>query len=175
MTDFTLIPFDRKHAPAIELTGNIKRQENILKLTYLLQGQDKIIIPTADPSLSRLFDLWDHTCFEFFLGLAGTTQYWEFNLSPTGDWNVFRFPDYRQDIAEEMTFITLPFQIVQQSDKLRLDVKIDLTTIISDQQKLNIGITSVIEDREHQLSYWALAHPDVRADFHHRDSFTISL
>jgi hypothetical protein len=37
------------------------------------------------------------------------------------------------------------------------------------------GLAAVIEDGEGNLSYWALAHPPEKPDFHHRDCFALKL
>src|ERR1700730_8219275 len=36
-----------------------------------------------------------------------------------------------------------------------------------------IGLAAVIEDTSGHKSYWALAHPPGKADFHHSDSFAL--
>ena len=171
---FTLIPWASNTAPAVEITGAIARQSDRLKIAYKLAGVSQIILPQTNTNPTRQCDLWEHTCFEFFLKLYDSTKYWEFNLSPAGHWNVFRFPDYRQNIAEEMVFDTLPFQVLLQNDSLLLNLEVELDKIISCESDLEVGITTVVEDKQ-QLSYWALTHSTKEADFHHRDSFIIKL
>ena len=175
MTSFSLIPFDSNTAPAIAINGNIEREHNQLKIEYRLKGASQIIVPQKSDLPTRQYDLWEHTCFEFFLALQDSTKYWEFNLSPAKHWNVFRFPNYRQDIAEEMVFNSLPFEVFLQDDSLLLNLEVNLDKIISPESDLEVGITTVIEDRQQQLSYWALTHPAKEADFHHPDSFIIRL
>ncbi len=173
-SSFSLIPFSANTAPNIDITGNISRHHNQLNLKYLVSNLPAIVIliPTANPT--RQYDLWEHTCFEFFLGLKDTDKYWEFNLSPSGDWNVFRFLKYRHNIAEETVFNSLPFNL-QQTDTIELELKVNLNKIIDPEQDLEVGITAVTENHDAQLSYWALNHPASKADFHHRASFTIDL
>ena len=174
-SDFSLIPF-LATAPPIQITGTISRQYDKLKIEYIFSGDlSEIIIPPSNKAPRRKYDLWDRTCGEFFLGLKDSTKYWEFNLAPTKDWNVFRLPNYRQDIAEEMAFASLPFTVLQQDNSWQLSLEVDLSKIISAEQKLEVGITCVVEDKNKQLSYWALTHPASEADFHHRDSFMIKL
>ncbi len=173
-TSFALIPFAANNSPAVRVTGNIERQENLLIIAYKLTGSSNINLPqTTTPT--RQLDLWKHTCCEFFLGLKDSTQYWEFNLSPAGHWNVFRFLNYRQNIIEETAFDSLPFSVSQQNDTLQLDLAVNLEQIISCQQNLEISITAVIEDREEQLGYWALTHPGKEPDFHNRHSFVLNI
>ena len=174
-SSFSLIPFDRDNSPLISLAGYIDRRNNKLKIDYKLLGTSQTIIPTVANQPIRQFDLWEHTCFEFFLGIKNTKKYWEFNLSPAGHWNVFRFPKYRHNIAEEMTFKELPVRVLQYSDELQLNLEIDLDLIITAKQSLEVGITAVIEDTQGKISYWALTHLKNEADFHDRDSFILDL
>ncbi len=175
-SSFNLVPFSLNTAPAVNISGVIERQNNQLKIEYKLTGNlSQLIIAEHTNTPTRQYNLWEHTCFEFFLGIKDLTKYWEFNLSPAGDWNIFYFANYRQNIAEEMAFDSLPFQIKQQSDILQLNLEFNLDRIISPQQNLEIGITTVVEDQEQTLSYWALSHPTKEADFHHRDTFIINL
>lgn len=172
---FNLIPFAVDTAPEIEITGAIARDSNQLRVTYKLTGTSQIIIPDRAVTATRQYDLWEHTCMELFLQPQGSTSYWEFNLSPAGHWNVFRLPDYRQNIGEELAYDALPSAISQQADSLEIDLVVELDKIIAPEQKLKVGVTSVIEDRDRRLSYWALNHPGKEADFHNRDSFAIDL
>lgn len=175
MKSFVLIPFARDTAPQIKLTGEIERHQNQLNLEYRLEGLSEILVAEAADSPLRQFDLWEHTCFEFFVGLKESPQYWEFNLSPSGHWNVFRFLDYRQNITEEEAFAILPFQVFPQNDHWQLKLTVDLNQIIAPEQDLEIGITAVIEAQNQHLSYWALTHPAPEADFHCRDSFMLKI
>ena len=175
-SSFSLVPFSLNTAPAVNISGEIEGQNSQLKIEYKLRGNlSQLIIAKHANNPTRRYNLWEHTCFEFFLGIKDSTKYWEFNLSPAGHWNVFYFADYRQDIAEEMAFDALPFQIKQQSNLLQLNLEFNLDRIISPQQNLEIGMTTVVEDQEQTLSYWALSHPAKEADFHRRDSFLIKM
>ena len=174
-SDFSLVPFVANNASLVQISGMIERLGNLLTITYKLTDASKIVSLDPHSNPTRQFDLWEHTCFEFFLGLKNSSQYWEFNLSLAGHWNIFHFLKYRENIAEEMAFSSLPFRVSQQNDILELHLEVNLQPIILPHQSLDVGITAVIEDRNHQLSYWALTHPAQAADFHQRDSFLISI
>ena len=184
MTHFSLIPFpDNRLHPEIEITGQIERFNQQLSITFQLTGEiEKIAVTPADPNPSRQNELWQTTCFEFFLALKGRPKYWEFNLSPAGYWNIYRFDDYRQGMAEELAFQSLPFLVKIQPDSLTLSLSLDLKTIVSSTQALEVGITTVIQSQINNLiseqdaiTYWALTHVGQEADFHQRNSFILSL
>ena len=133
-----------------------------------------IAIAPHAPSPQRWDNLWETTCFEFFLALADSPRYWEFNLSPAGHWNVYRFEDYRQGMQPETQFLTLPFEVTVNCDRLFLDLRFNLDTILPPQQGFNIGVATVIQDQQGNISYWALTHTGEVADFHRRDSFLMT-
>ena len=172
---FKLKPFNLSDSNSkINITGKIIRDKNKLNLLYLLQGDlSTVIIPSPADIPTRKHELWQTTCFEFFLGIGHAPKYWEFNLSPTGDWNIYRFTNYRQGMEEETAFTSLPFNVVQQLKSLNINLEINLDFIIEQNTALEIGISTVIESSEGTISYWALTHPETKADFHNRDSFII--
>jgi hypothetical protein len=176
MIEFKLVPFATQDLLPIEISGRIDRQGELLSIEYRLQGQlDETIVPIHTNTPSRKFELWSATCFEFFLGVPGSANYWEFNLSPSGDWNVFGLDDYRQGLRNEVSFTSLPVTIDRSSNSLVLKAKIDLSKIFSIPQDLELSVTTVIESSQHEMSYWALTHTGIEADFHRRDSFVLNI
>jgi hypothetical protein len=174
--NFILQPFPSQDSISeLKITGNISRADNNLNLNYQILGNlSQIKIPTATDNPQREDRLWETTCLEFFLAIKDSTQYWEFNLSPAKNWNVYRFSDYRENMTRETAINSLPFESDIQSNGLNLSLQLDLNSIISPQIKLLAAISAVIETQE-QITYWALIHPDSTADFHLRDSFIIEL
>ncbi|MGI0490735.1 DOMON-like domain-containing protein [Alkalinema pantanalense CENA528] len=186
MQTFTLQPFTHPEtlpaSPNLQLTGTIDRQANSLSVQYRLQelhnAQDLCSRLTIAPPAEvpeRRDNLWETTCFEFFLGRQNSPQYWEFNLSPAGHWNVYRFTDYRQGMEPEIQITSLPFQVKQHNHQLDLVIELNLASILASTQLFNVGITTVIQDRVGNITYWALTHPGDQADFHRRDSFILTV
>ncbi|MDF5722777.1 MAG: DOMON-like domain-containing protein [Rhizonema sp. PD37] len=174
---FSLQPFSSNESlPNLKIAGNIARSANQLTITYALLGNLEEVIIVTQPELpTRKHQLWENTCFEFFLGIKDSEQYWEFNLSPTENWNVYHFDRYRKGMQEEVAFTTLPFSVHNQSDSLALALNIDLDQIVTPNQALEIAIAAVIKLRDGEVTYWALTHQGTEADFHRRDSFLFTL
>jgi hypothetical protein len=172
---FSLQPFSKSPPSDLEIIGTVARRANVLTISYSLLGDlaDVAIDPPATPT--RQSQLWEATCFEFFLGTKNDKQYWEFNLSPTGHWNVYCFDDYRQGMKEETAFPTLPFSIQTEPDALSVALKLNLGAIFAASQGLEMAIAAVVKHSNGDTSYWALKHPGKEADFHLRDSFTLKL
>ena len=175
--DFSLQPFSPLNPPlTIKLTGRISRRPRQLAIRYDLHGPlAELMIPAPDALPVRRQGLWEETCFEFFLGVKDAPQYWEFNLSPAGHWNVYRFAGYRQGMAEEPALTSLPMIVRRHSDSLEVTLKLDVERIVSADQPLMVGISAVIKLAGGGPTYWALTHPGPQADFHRRDSFLLEL
>ena len=177
MNEFKLVPFPTQDLlPNIKLSGRIDRQNEMLSIEYQLQGDLNAIAidpPTVIPS--RKFELWTATCFEFFIGIPGNSDYWEFNLAPSGDWNVFHLDNYHQGLQNELEFTSLPFTSDRQANSLLLTLTFNLSKIIPVERAVEISVTTVIKSHPHEISYWALTHSGTAADFHQRDSFIIKI
>ena len=90
-----------------------------LQLSYRLiwsPAEHTLLVPQAragDPDGPQRRDgLWQHTCFEAFFGVLGSDDYWEFNLAPSGDWNVYRFAGYRAGQTPETAYGPLPLTVM---------------------------------------------------------------
>ena len=172
---FSLQPFQPTKAD-LRITGEIGRENNILTFRFVLKGDlGEIEIPTVEKLPIRKNKLWETTCFEFFLGIKDAPFYWEFNLSPGGDWNIYYFENYRQSMQLEDRFESLPFNILRDSNALYLGLELNLDCLVSIIENLDISIATVIKSKEGDISYWALKHCGKEADFHLRDSFVFAV
>ena len=174
---FCLLPFPSDEPPSdIKISGSVFRNFNTLTINYVLQGTlAEVKIPEHVDVPIRKNNLWEETCFEFFLGVEGHDQYREFNLSPAGHWNVFRFESYRQGMQEEIAFVSLPFSVQREPDALLLALEIDLASNIRAEESLEIAVSAVTQLMGERMNYWALVRPCARPDFHHRNSFIVAL
>jgi hypothetical protein len=174
---FSLVPFTGTgFPPGLEITGSVIRLSNTLCISYLLSGPvERLAIPAPADIPARENALWENTCFELFIALKGSGEYREFNLSPSGHWNVYRFEAYRQGMKEERSFDSLPFHVLKQVESFSLDLAVDLKDIFQPDQPLEIAVTAVIKSIDGELSYWALTHEGPQPDFHRREGFIIEL
>ena len=174
---FVLQPFAPEGPrPGVEITGRLARRADGLTISYRLQGRlADVLLPAPLAAPARRHRLWAGTCFEFFLARQEAPPYWEFNLSPAGDWNVYRFTDYRQGQAIEPAFASLPLVVHRSPEALRLTLEVDLAGIAPADLPLEVAIAAVIQAPAGRLTYWALTHPGPRPDFHRRDGFLIAI
>jgi hypothetical protein len=99
--------------------------------------------------------------------------YWEFNLSPDGNWNAYRFDDYRQGMREEEAVPKLILDMQREPNLLCLDCGIDLGDLGLDRQTLVMGVAAVVRSSGGRNTYWAAVHPGPKPDFHRREAFIL--
>jgi hypothetical protein len=151
--------------------------EGGLRLRYFLGGDvDNLRIPPrATPR--RTDGLWQHTCFEAFIGGQGSRAYCEFNFSPSTEWAAFGFSGYRAGMVP-LDYTTVPSVATSVTgDRLALEAIIPLEALLAlpGEETLLLGIAAVIEDQDGHLSYWALAHRAEKPDFHSAAGFVLEI
>ena len=149
-----------------------------LAIAYRLWGDiARLLIPQPQPSAPKDF-LWEHTCFEAFIGVRGNASYREFNFSPSGQWAAYGFFDYRK---RDEAFVCKTAPVIsskQFAGRFELEAIIAPGVLPHGSGPLEIGLAAVAESSDTvdgRHSYWALKHPAERPDFHHRDAFSLIL
>ncbi|ESA33305.1 hypothetical protein N836_21700 [Leptolyngbya sp. Heron Island J] len=168
---FLLKPFEPISDLAI--SGRVVRSQSALTVEYTLTGAvDELEVPPATSATpSRRDQLWQDTCFEVFIGIPDSTRYWEVNAAPNGDWNVYRFDDYRQAMVAESAcqHVSSTWQSITKGYYLTLELSTGGWLAVD--QPLELGISTVL--KANSISYWALEHTGTEPDFHRRDSFSL--
>jgi hypothetical protein len=126
---------------------------------------------------TRTAELWRHTCFEALVGASRGATYYEFNFAPSMRWAAYRFSDHRSGM-QVASAISAPRVEVQSNGKcckLQASLELDRLSILPSDAVWRLGLSVVIEEMSGRKSYWALAHPPGKADFHHSDCFAHEL
>lgn len=148
-----------------------------LRLRYFLDGDvDAIALPPIAPP-RQADGLWQHTCFEAFIGGKGARPYCEFNFSPSTAWAAYGFSAYRTGMAP-LAYRTPPSVAVSVADdRIALEALIPLEAVLAlpGDDVLQVGLAAVIEDHNGVLSYWALAHRAEKPDFHSPAGFVLEI
>lgn len=178
---FALQPFGTSAAAlGLELNGLLRREGDQVRVRYALGGDLATVVVPAPGAAGpcREDGLWEHTCFELFLAAEGEEPYWEVNLAPNGDWNLYRLESYRRGLAPVSDRDALPFAVRRGPEDLQLMLQLQLPQELARvcrTRPLQLGITAVIEQRGNILSHWALEHGGAEADFHRREDFRLRL
>jgi hypothetical protein len=177
------------HPPNLTVSGQARRQAGHqasrqagrLELSWRLAGDlDALVLPDPSETRRRCDGLWQTTCLEAFWGFAGQDAYWELNLAPSGDWNLYRLNHYRGPLAP-VALAAPPWQVRRRAGELEVAVDLDLGEVAGGDESgvaglpLEVSLTAVIDQVGQGVSYWALAHTGAEPDFHRRDSFRLGL
>jgi hypothetical protein len=162
-------------AQHVEVVVTRPRPEGLV-LSYKLSGRvDDVYLPAVRPT-ARDDELWQHTCFEAFVRASSGSEYYEFNFSPSTQWAVYRFTDYRNGmcVAAEVSTPTIDVRLDAQSFTLQAALALDHLSLPRE-SSWRLGLSAVIEETNGNKTYWALAHPPGKPDFHHKDAFAYEL
>lgn len=145
---------------------------NWLRARWRIEGSQQLVVP-GFAGKGRADELWKTTCFELFLKPLGGEAYSELNLSPSERWNAYDFDGYRLGMRER-PFPREPECTMRLGSSFAIfDVAIPLSGLPAGDCAM--GMCAVIEERSGTLSYWALAHPAERPDFHDPACFAAAL
>jgi hypothetical protein len=152
-----------------------------LILTYAVTGKigELAMPPIADPV--RTDELWQHTCFEAFLRGSVGAGYFEFNFAPSTQWAAYRFSNYRTGkcVATEISTPLIAVEGGPERYLLRASLELDQleprSTSKGGDGMWRLGLSAIIEETSGHRSYWALAHPPGKPDFHHPDCFALEV
>ena len=147
-----------------------------LQLAFELAGDPATLAIPAQAAPAFRDELWRHTCCEAFIAGDASGAYTEFNFSPSGEWAAYRFDAPRQGMRPLHGQPSPQVACKVSPEFLRLRARVDLAALgISPQARLRLGLSAVVEPTSGTHEYWALAHPAARPDFHHPQSFTLTL
>ena len=168
--------------PAVtQFKGGVARpRAGVLLFAYTIRGKvgDLALTPPADAV--RTDELWRHTCFEAFLRGPSSAEYYEFNFAPSTQWAAYRFSGYRSEmrVAAEINAPRIAVEARRERYMLQASLELDETlplAIGAGAPIWHVGLSAVIEETSGRRSYWALAHPSGRPDFHHSDCFALEV
>lgn len=144
-----------------------------LLLSYFVTGKISDLRMPPMVTAERTDDLWRHTCFEAFVGTSANPAYYEFNFAPSTQWAAYQFSSYRSGmrVATEIGAPRIDVQSSPECYTLQASLELDCLSSLPCGARWRLGLSAVIEETSGRRSYWALAHPPGKADFHHSDCF----
>jgi hypothetical protein len=141
-----------------------------LSLSYVMSGRISDLRMPPVVAAARTDELWRHTCFEAFVRPSAGPEYYEFNFSPSTQWAAYRFDSYRSGMRVATEISAPRIEVRSSAETYTLQAALEFDGLSS---PLHLGLSAVLEETNGRKSYWALAHPPGKADFHHADCFTL--
>ena len=173
----TLHPDSRCAAATnVEVEVSVPRSGNLV-LQYFVTGKMSDLRMPQVTAPTRSDELWRHTCFEAFVRAPPAAAYYELNFAPSTQWAAYRFSDYRNGMSVAREIDAPRFEVQSDAERYKMQASLDLDRLPSLPGKMvwRLGLSAVIEEASGRKSYWALAHPPGKPDFHHSDSFAREL
>ena len=161
---FVLLPHPDFPSRAIQsISVDVEREaDGNLLLKYRVTGAiEEVLWPSSQPQSSGPTDrLWEHSCFEAFVGRPDEPGYIELNATTALEWALYAFDDYRTGMRDVEA--TIETEIWRESNDLQFSAK------IKDDIKnpALVGLTAVIEETDGQIRYWSTAFAPGKPDFH---------
>jgi hypothetical protein len=150
----------------------IGRDASWIRLRWRIEGSQQLVVPPF-AGKGRADELWQTTCFELFLWPEGAACYMELNLSPSERWNAYDFEAYRWGMNER-PFPREPECTIRIGSSFAIfDAAVPTAGLPA--EACAMGLSAVIEEQGGAKSYWALAHPDAKPDFHAPACFAATL
>ncbi|MDQ3731416.1 MAG: DOMON-like domain-containing protein [Pseudomonadota bacterium] len=174
-----LIPHPHTPSPAVRgIEVCVHRlSSGELALAYSVDADlDRLRVPLLTFP-RRAERLWEHTCFEAFIGMQSEPAYYELNFAPSGEWAVYAFRAYRDDATPAPDGAVLDIATHRKDHQLELDAIVHPEGLkaLAPGAQLRMALAAVIEDVRGSRSYWALRHPPGKPDFHHHEAFALEL
>jgi hypothetical protein len=164
----------------VEIT---RPQASRLVLAYVVTGRisDLVVPPAAAPA--RTDELWRHTCFEAFVRRPPGEAYYEFNFAPSTQWAAYQFNGYRSAMRVATEIGDPRIEVDSGPERYILRASLELDELLfptgagerGEGAAWRVGLSAVIEEAGGHRSYWAVAHPQGRPDFHHSDCFALEV
>lgn len=158
----------------------VQRSSGALSLCFFLHAEPGAVRLPPPERPQATDGLWQHTCFEAFVGSEADRSYREFNFAPSHRWAAYRFSDYRVRAPDAMLSAHDPVpRIATRTGRsgsgalfvLRAQIPGSALPPAASLDALQLGLSAVLEASDGSLSWWALRHPCERPDFHHRGGF----
>lgn len=161
-------------APAA-VVASLRREAGGVHYRLAIAVPGLVLPGAAEGPPGRRDGLWRRTCAELFVARSGHAGYLEWNLSPSGHWNLYRFDGYREGGREA----ALDGAAAPRTSPLEPGIVVEgflpLAPFGLAAAPLELAACAVVETAGGVLSWWAPAHAGDRPDFHDRGGFALRL
>ncbi|MCB2074442.1 MAG: DOMON-like domain-containing protein [Novosphingobium sp.] len=150
----------------------VGRDDRWLRLRWRLFDARAVVFPPF-AGKGRATDLWKNTCFELFLRPEGGQAYVELNLSPSERWAAYDFVSWREGMADR-PMPREPECTARVGQRMAIfDAAVPAAGLPVG--PAHVGLSAVIEEEGGVISYWSIAHPRGKPDFHDAACFAAEL
>jgi hypothetical protein len=175
MADFVLVShgdFPGDAIRRIEVSAS-RAAGGRLDLEYRVEGAIERVAWPEWKGVAPADRLWEHTCFEAFVGTVGERGYAELNFTTSGQWAAYAFSGYRHGM-QPIDDVLIGGGRTFGDGVAAVRCTVDLPDWAGS-APWRLGLSAVIETVDGGKSFWALAYPDGPPDFHNEVCFAARL
>lgn len=156
--------------------GHIKLDSQHIVVDFTIIGDISLIKHSPiTPTPKRKDNLWQSTCFEVFTAATMEPDYWEYNIAPSHNWNVYHFDAYREGQTLDPLVGAIKIKTQYANKNLNtITASLPLSPRLAGKE-ISLGISCILQDINNNLNYYALVHPAHKPDFHDKRGFVIRL
>ena len=155
------------------VTAQVEKCDGHLFIEYHVKHAGTLLVPGFRKPMRTDF-LWHSTCFEAFFADADAGNYREFNFAPSTEWAAYSFEGYREGMQDLLLQHDPEIAITPDANG-HFWLEVDGIDHGDSKGDLRVALSAVIEETDGTKSYWALAHPPGKPDFHHPTCFAVTL
>ncbi len=152
---------DCAEGPIHAVSAQLEPTSDGCRAVFKLEGEIADIKVPKPEDPERTDNLWKTTCFEIFWQPDGGSYYREFNLSPSTRWAAYDFDGFREN-SRDAPADSVAISCTRDAGQLVLEAEIASSLPVP----ANVALNAIVEDREGNIQFWALAFADGKAEFH---------
>jgi len=166
---FILKNHDQKQEKSrIKVEASIEIKEKEIIVTYEIRGELKNYIFNKAENKKRANELWRATCFELFIAPENSSNYWEFNISPTKAWNFYAFDSYKKSMREELLPSSPHIEIREEEMLYRCACSLSFRL---KEKYYQFNLAVILLDNKDIRHFYTIYRKKGVADFHNRAYF----
>ena len=152
----------------IKVQAKLEIEKKTIKLEFNIVGERKnYIFPSISPP-KRAKELWKATCFELFFTSKNQKGYYEINISPSKQWNIYTFKGYRDFVTETEIASNPIITMSQQKDEYTLLFESTLDEVgLTENLVFNLAV--ILLDSNNIRHFYAINRTLGAVDFHNRE------
>jgi hypothetical protein len=147
--------------------ASFQRHKNTITLYFELIGTVNEYHFKNPSKQQRADNLWKNTCFELFIANTHNNAYWEINISPSTQWNIYHFSDYKEGMKKEKNITQPIIKTTQKNNYYSLSFTSTFTQDVLNQE-LQINLAVILLDLDGVRHFYSIFKNSGNVDFHNK-------
>ena len=148
----------------------IELYDDKLTLEYQILGDLSHYHFPKQTKQERANELWLDTTFELFIAPTNSDEYWEINISPSTQWNVYHFTSYKEGMKESNIISQPTIKTDEYHNEYRLTFESSVPKEYFDQAS-HINLCVILLDQKGVRHFYSIKRREGSPNFHDRDYF----